>query len=442
MKWLRGLAAASKGLSRAAVTGDVELPASVKEGIGKSFGEALTAEQVVGRILEQVKARGDAAIREYSKKLDGIRVTGLEVPHQEMEEAVQQIPPDLRRALTVASRRIFSFHLARKPQVGVSLDPEGVGAMAQPLARAGVYAPGGRARYPSTVLMTVLPAKAAGVPEVVLCTPPGKDGRVPAATLAAAHIAGADRVFRIGGAQAIAAMAYGTKSVPRVDKVCGPGNIFVMLAKRAVFGAVDIDGLQGPSELAVVADDSADPYQCAADLLAQGEHDPLAGAVLIATSAAIAQRVVEEVENQLVILSRTAIAAEAVRERGIVAVVADIDEAVELVNIYAPEHVSLAVRDAMSYVPKVRNAGCIFVGQQCAPAIGDFVAGPSHVLPTGGTARFASPLTTTDFIKATSVIAVQNVSPDIAGVARTIAQYEGLDGHARSVELRTPVDER
>jgi len=314
--------------------------------------------------------------------------------------------------------------------------------MVLPLARAGVYAPGGRARYPSTVLMTVLPAKAAGTGEVVLCTPPGKDGKVPAATLAAAHIAGADRVFRIGGAQAIAAMAYGTESVPRVDKVCGPGNIFVMLAKRAVFGVVDIDGLQGPSELAIVADDSADPYKCAADLLAQGEHDPLASAVLITTSAEMARQVADEVENQLVILSRTAIAAEAVKERGMVAVVADMDEAVEVVNVFAPEHVSLAVRDAMSYVPKVRNAGCIFVGQQCAPAIGDFVAGPSHVLPTGGTARFASPLTTADFLKTTSVIAIRNVSSDMAGVAETIARFEGLDGHARSVALRTPADER
>ena len=240
--------------------------------------------------------------------------------------------------------------------------------------------------------MTVVPARAAGVKEVVLCTPPGKDGRIPAATLVAAALAKVDRVFKIGGAQAIAAMAYGTETVPIVDKICGPGNIFVTLAKKAVFGAVDIDGLQGPSELVVVADDSANPAFCAADLLAQGEHDPLARAVLITTSARVASLVEQEISAQMKLLSRGGILADSVLQKGILAVVDSPEQAIELVNLYAPEHASLAVSDAKPYLDGIRNAGCIFVGGETPPAAGDFVAGPSHVLPTGGTARFGSPL--------------------------------------------------
>jgi histidinol dehydrogenase len=291
--------------------------------------------------------------------------------------------------------------------------------------------------------MTVLPARAAGVGEVVLCTPPDKEGEIPASTLVAADMAKVERVFKIGGAQAIAAMAFGTESVPRVDKICGPGNVLVMLAKKMVYGLVDIDGLQGPSELVIVADDSAIPEFCAADLLAQGEHDPLASTVLITTSAGMAELVQEEIENQAKTLKRQGILAESVLERGMVAVVGEMDEAIELVNLYAPEHASLMIRDSDSYVSRIRNAGCIFVGNGCPPAVGDFVAGPSHVLPTSGTARFAGPLGVSDFLKTTSVIALpQGVSEEMGTAACTIAEAEGFDAHCRSVELRMRRNER
>ncbi|MQY55387.1 MAG: histidinol dehydrogenase, partial [Dehalococcoidia bacterium] len=313
----------------------------------------------------------------------------------------------------------------------------GLGQIVRPLERVGIYVPGGTACYPSTVLMTAIPARVAGVEEIILTTPPGEGGEVPKATLVAADIADVDRVFKVGGAQAIAALAYGTESIPRVDKVCGPGGLFVTLAKRMVYGAVDIDGLYGPTETVILADDSATPAHCAADLLAQAEHDLLATAILITTSSRLAQEVDREVARQLEGLERVQIAHRSLEERGHIIVVADMEQAIELINLYAPEHLSLMVRDASSYIEKIRNAGAIFIGENSPEVLGDYVAGPSHVMPTGGTARFSSPLGVSDFLKLTSIVSLSDGDLQKLGpAAATIARVEGLTAHARAAELR------
>jgi len=285
--------------------------------------------------------------------------------------------------------------------------------------------------------MTAIPAKVAGVKEVVLVTPPKSNGAVSPLTLVAADIAGVDRIFGIGGAQAIAALAFGTESIPRVDKICGPGNVFVVLAKKLVYGVVGIDGLQGPSEVLIIADEMANPRYCALDLLAQAEHDPLASAILITTSHQLADEVATEVEQQLKGLERQAIAAESLENRGMIAVVSSVDEAIELANIYAPEHLSLMVDKAEAYIGKVYNAGCIFVGEKSTVVLGDYVAGPSHVLPTGGTARFSSPLNITDFIKFINLVSLDEASLGKLGqAASAIARAEGFEAHARAIEER------
>jgi histidinol dehydrogenase len=288
--------------------------------------------------------------------------------------------------------------------------------------------------------MTAIPARVAGVNEVILVTPPSLNGTVPPATLVAADIAGVDRVFCVGGAQAIAALAFGTESIPKVDKICGPGNVFVVLAKKMVYGIVDIDGLQGPSEVLIVADETATPEYCAADLLAQAEHDPLASVILITTSQPFADEVNREVTQQLEGLSRRAIAAESL-SKGIIAVVASIDEAIELANLYAPEHLNLMIKGAASCVDRISNAGCVFVGENSTVVLGDYVAGPSHVLPTGGTARFSSPLNISDFIKFINVVAVDEADlKQLGQAASIIAKAEGFDAHARAVEKRLKAD--
>ncbi|MEW6033344.1 MAG: histidinol dehydrogenase [Chloroflexota bacterium] len=443
MKLVRGMDAARAALAREPGSEPLEVPPGIREGIRRVFGQELTVEQVVLHVLDDVGQRGDAAVIEYCKKFDGVDLTSLEVSEVEFGAARRGVSDELVAALEYAAKRIYDFHLSRKGEVGLRLDAQGVGYMIQPLGRVGVYVPGGRACYPSTVLMTALPAHAAGVSEVVMCTPPGRGGHVPAPTLMAARIARVDRVFKIGGAQAIAAMAFGTESVPGVDKVCGPGNVFVTLAKKAVYGVVDIDGLQGPSELVVVADDSAEPAFCAIDLLAQGEHDPMARVVLIATSEEMAHLVEGEVRRQMKAVGRHSILARSVVQNGMVVVVDGPEQAIELVNLYAPEHVLLMVRDADTYLPRIRNAGCIYVGAGTPPAIGDFVAGPSHVLPTGGTARFGSPLGTSAFLKVTSVVAMsQGIPPEMASAARAVAEAEGFEAHRRSVQLRTEGHDR
>jgi histidinol dehydrogenase len=359
------------------------------------------------------------------------------VGRQEIASAYDEVSPELVAALKLAAERIRAFHGEQKSSLGRGFSSQGVGQLVRPLERVGVYAPGGIAPYPSTVLMTAVPARVAGVGEVILATAPKDGGTVPAPTLVAADIAGVSRVFRVGGAQAIAALALGTKTIPRVDKICGPGNIFVVIAKKLLYGEVDIDGLQGPSEVFIIADGEADPEYCAADLLAQAEHDPLAQVVLVTTSQPLASEVNREIERQMEDLPRSATAAESLKDRGKIVVVASIEEAIVLANLYAPEHLCLMVEQAGAYVDRISNAGCIFVGGRSTVALGDYVAGPSHVLPTGGTARYGSPLNVADFIKFMSLIDFEAADlRELGRAAVTIARAEGFEAHARAVEKR------
>lgn len=393
-------------------------------------------ERTVRQIIDTVRQQGDAALIDYTEKFDGVRLTSLEITSEQIAAAYDVLDTGLVSALKLAAERIRDFHTAQKDIIWGGFSKL-ASVQLRPLSRVGLYAPGGPAGYPSTVLMTAVPARLAGVSEVILTTPPGSDGTVAAMTLVAADIAQVDRVFAIGGAQAIAALAYGTQSIPRVDKICGPGNIFVVLAKKLVYGAVGIDGLQGPSEVIIIADETADIDYIAADLLAQAEHDPLATAILITTSRNVADEVNREVDRQLADLSRREIVNESLESRGLIALVGGIDEAIELANLYAPEHLCLMVDKAESYIDKIVNAGCVFVGQQSSVALGDYIAGPSHVLPTGGTARFSSPLNVIDFIKFTNVVNIDEAgSKELGEAARTIAGAEGFQAHARAVEKR------
>ncbi len=389
----------------------------------------------VRRIVEDVRTGGDSALLRYTRTIDGVELSRLEVDRGEIAQARTRISAELLSALTLAADRIRGFHVAQRKRVGLEFTEGGMGFLARPLERVGIYVPGGKAAYPSTVLMTAIPARAAGVREVVMATPPAADGTVPAATLAAADIAGVDRVFKIGGAQAIAALAYGTESVPRVDKICGPGNIFVTLAKKEVYGTVAIDGLHGPTETVVLADQSADPAHCASDLLAQAEHDEMATALLVTTSAELAERVDGEVERQIAGLERRDIARQSLERNGAIIIVPGIDDALELVNQYAPEHLCLAMKDARACLGRIRNAGGIFI--HAPEALGDYTAGPSHVMPTGGTARFGSPLSVLDFLKVSILVdAGDSALKELGPAAATIARAEGLTAHARSIELR------
>ena len=416
------------------VPGQDKVPVWLRQRIKASFGEELTPQQVVDRIISDVQQRGDDALFDYSLRLDGVKLDRLEVQSEEIAQAYKQVDDQLLEALKLAAERIKRYHRYRKRKLELK---DGVGRIVRPLARVGVYAPGGTAVYPSTVLMTAIPARAAGVNEIILATPPRAGGALPAATLVAADLARVNRIFKIGGAQAIAALALGTQSVPRVDKICGPGNLFVMLAKKQLYGQVDIDGLAGPSEIVILADDSASPALCAADLIAQAEHDALAWAVLVTNSLKLAQAVAKEVDRQLATLERADIIRRCLESSGWLLVVDKMEKAVELVNLYAPEHLCLAVRDAWYFVDMIKNAGAIFVGQASAQALGDYIAGPSHVLPTGGTARFSSPLGVEHFVKTSSLIAldddtVQSLVPPAVAMARA----EGLTAHARALEMR------
>lgn len=436
MKVVRGFARARKLLTRPSGTRSYRTPLAVRRRIEATFGTALSAEQMVKRILNDVRRKGDAALREYTLKLDKVSLKSLEVSREEWGE-VGKVEKNVLRALEEAAGRVRSFYQLAREHGPKEFRQDGLGQLVRPLERVGLYVPGGTASYPSTVLMMAVPARIAGVSEVLLTTPPDKSGRVPASTLAAARIAGVDRVFKLGGAQAIAALAFGTETVPRVDKICGPGNVFVVIAKRMVYGQVAIDGLQGPSEVVIIADEKAQPSLCAAELLAQAEHDIMASAILITTSSHLAQSVVEEVHRQSGKLGRRTIAAQSLKDNGRIVIVADIGEAVELVALYAPEHLCLMVQGAEEWVPKIRNAGAIFVGD-CSPvAIGDYIAGPSHVLPTGGTARFSSPLGIADFLRISHLVAFSEEQFGRLGpVARTLADAEGLEAHGQTVALR------
>ena len=399
--------------------------------------EDATPWQIVERIITEVRTRGDEALMDYARQFDGGAPDSLEVKREEIISAPSRISPELLDALNLAARRIRDFHLNHMRNSWIDFDEGGLGQWIRPLEKVGLYVPGGTASYPSTLLMSAIPARIAGVKEIVVVTP-SKGGQIPPATLAAADIARVDRVFGVGGAQAIAALAFGTKSIPRVDKICGPGNIFVQMAKKMVYGTVDIDGIYGPTETVVLADETADPAICAADLLSQAEHDPLATAILITTSPELALKVKEEVEHQLTDLERREIAAASLEKNGGIVVVRDMEQAANLVNDYAPEHLLLMVRDAWSHMDKLKNAGGIFIGESSPEVIGDYVAGPSHIMPTGGAARYGSPVTVDDFLKVTSVVAVNSETFDkIAPAAVTIARAEGLEGHARAVEIRS-----
>ena len=413
----------------------IDSPA-LRQRIKAVFGTEMSPEQAVVQIIDDVRSMGDAALFSYTLKIDRAKLSSLEVTKKQIKNAYREVDKELLSALKFAAKRISSFHQKQKDRIWSLTAKEDFGHL-RPIERIGAYAPGGTASYPSTVLMTAIPARIAGVKEVILATPPRVDGTVPAATLVAADIAGVDRTFSVGGAQAIAALAFGTDSIPKVDKICGPGNIFVVLAKKLVYGAVAIDSLPGPSEVLIIADANADPAYCAADLLAQGEHDPLAAAILVTDSRKLAEEVAEEVERQLKSLKRRDIAAESLQNQGLIAVVADIAEAIELANLYAPEHLSLMVKSADAYVERITNAGCIFIGNSSSVVLGDYAAGPSHVLPTSATARFSSALNIIDFVKLINVVDVNKAAlKKLAKSAAVIARAEGFEAHARAVEKR------
>jgi histidinol dehydrogenase len=414
-----------------------EGPPWLMERIAETFGKPMSLQEVVEQVLSEVRTRGDRALLDFEWRLDGVKLKRLEVSKKEMAKCHSDVDAGLASALELAAERIRSFHVKCKRQSWVDFGEGGLGQWVRPLERVGVYVPGGKASYPSTLLMTAIPARVAGVREIIVTSPPGPDGEVSPMTLLAAEIAGVDRVFKVGGAQAVAAMAFGTRTIPKVDKICGPGNIFVQLAKKMVYGTVGIDGFFGPTETIVVADDSADPAFCAADLLAQAEHDAMASAILITTSASLADAVSREVDQQVASLGRCSVIRESLNDKGGIVVVPDMETALGLVNDYAPEHVSLMVKDAWTWAEKVRNAGGVFIGDDSAEVVGDYVAGPSHVMPTGGTAHFSSPVTLDDFLKVTSVVAINRKTlGKIGPAAATIARAEGLDAHSQAVEVR------
>lgn len=409
-----------------------------KDGIRRVFGTDLSADEVVARILRDVRDEGDAAVMRYAAAFDGAAPAQLEVPKAEWEKAARAIDPRLLEAMHVAAQRIRAFHQRQVRTSWLEWDELGaLGQVVRPLERVGIYTPGGTAVYPSSLLMTAIPARVAGVDEIVVCSPAGTDGELSPLILAAAHVAGVDRVFRIGGVQAIAAMAYGTSTVPHVDKIYGPGNIFVVLAKQQVYGMVAIDQLPGPTETLVVADDSADPTLVAADLIAQAEHDPMASAILLTTSRSLAETVLQEIPTQLATLDRSEIASESLAANGMIAVVPDVATAISLANAYAPEHLCLLLRDPWGAIGLVKHAGGIFVGEDSPEALGDYTTGPSHVMPTGGTARFFSPINVAEFTKVISVAAANRRAIEELGPATiALARAEGLTGHARAIELR------
>ena len=415
-----------------------ELSPRMREGVRSVFGEDLSADEVVTRILHEVRARGDEALREYTRKIDGVELEGIRVSDTEFAEALDSVPADVQEALRFAAERIRLFHEKQHIDSWIDFGPDGgLGQLVRPLDRVGVYAPGGTAPYPSSLLMTAIPARVAGVKDVIVCAPPERSGGVAPITVVAAHIAGVKDLYKIGGAQAIGAMAYGTESVQRVDKILGPGNIFVVLAKRQVYGSVDIDALPGPTETMVLADDSASVELCAADMLAQAEHDPMASAILVTTSEALGNEVAAEIERQLPALERQAVARESLERNGAIVVAETLEAAFGIANDYAPEHLCLLIEAPWDHIASVRHAGGIFIGEASPEVIGDYTAGPSHVMPTGGTARFSSPVNIGDFLKVISVIGLNETGLRQVGPnAAVIARAEGLTAHAAAVERR------
>jgi histidinol dehydrogenase len=430
-----------------------EVPESVRAGIRRVFGEVLTPEQAVARILTDVRGRGDEALRDWTRRIDGLTLDDFRVPIEAMAAAYASLPSDLAEALNLAVERVRDFH-ARQPISSWTTTEMGgtLGQRVVPLRRVGVYVPGGTAPLPSSLLMAVIPARVAGVDEVIVCTPPGRDGRVPDVTLAAAYVIGVNQLFRLGGAQAIGALAYGTESVERVDKIVGAGGLFTTIAKRQVYGIVGLDGLYGPTETVIVADDSANPAWVAADLLAQAEHDVLATAILLTPSRSLAEAVQAEVARQMESLgrqetgffpknpvskARTDIIAASLAGQGGIVLTPDLDTAIRLADEFAPEHLCLSVREPEMWAGRVRNAGGLFLGEHSFEVLGDYVAGPSHIMPTGGTARFSSPVNVLDFVKIVNVIGLDaETAARISPAAAQIAGAESLTAHAAAAIAR------
>ena len=418
----------------------IQYPKTVEEVLTRSvqsFSDEY--EDTVRGILRDVRQRGDEAVSDYTERFDGVRPQPLEVSNEEWQAACDRVDPSLRETMLLAKQNIETFHRAQK-HVGFEIKKRGgivLGQRYTPIERVGMYVPGGTASYPSTVLMNAVPAKLAGVSELIMVTPPAKDGTVRDEILYAAKIAGVDRIFKCGGAQAIGALAYGTATIPKVDKIVGPGNIFVAIAKKEVFGTVSIDMVAGPSEILIVADKTASPRYLAADLLSQAEHDRLAAAVLVTDSLPLAEEVQKEVERQLSLLPRREIATASIEGQSRIIVTETVQRAVEIASAIAPEHLELAVEDPFALLPAVKHAGSIFLGKYTPESLGDYLAGPNHTLPTGGSARFSSPLSVDDFVKKSSYLyyteeALAEVAPRVAQFART----EGLEAHARAALIR------
>lgn len=398
-------------------------------------------ESAVAEIIETVKKGGDEALFSYTEKFDHCKMDAahIRVTREEIDEAYQKVDADFVEVMKKSAANIRAFHEKQLRNSWFDPKPDGtiLGMKILPIAIAGVYVPGGKAAYPSSVLMNVLPAKVAGVERIIMTTPPGADGKVNPGTLVAAHIAGVDEIYKVGGAQAIAAMAFGTQSIPKVDKITGPGNIFVALAKKACFGYVSIDSIAGPSEILVIADETANPRYVAADLLSQAEHDELASAILITTSKALADQVSVEVDRFVANLSRREIIEKSLNNYGYILLVDSLDEAADTANEIASEHLEILTKDPFAMMTKIRNAGAIFLGEYSSEPLGDYFAGPNHVLPTNGTARFFSPLNVDDFLKKTSIIsysrpALEKIHQDI----ECFAENEGLTAHANSIRVR------
>lgn len=436
---LTGVEAGREKVKRARMIEDKPLPPALTLRMRSVFGADLKPDQAVAQIIADVRARGDAALVDWTRRVDGVDLASGAVSPLEMQAALDETPSVVREALEVAAARVRAFHEKQKPRSWLEWSADGgaLGQIVQPLERVGIYVPGGNAPLPSSLLMEAIPAQVAGVREIVVATPPTHDGHISPVILAAAQMLRIDQVFALGGAQAVAALAYGTETVPRVDKIVGAGGLFTTLAKRQVFGVVGIDGLYGPTETLLVADESANPAFVAADLIAQAEHDVMATSLLMTVSENLAAATCQAISEQMATLTRREIIRRSLASQGAIIVVSTLEEAIELANAFAPEHLCLLVKDPWSIVPLIRNAGGIFVGERTTEALGDYVLGPSHVMPTMGTARYASPLNVNDFVKITSLM---HVSPAearaLSSPAHILAEAEGLTGHARAVTIR------
>ena len=436
MKLISGYNNAKHLLDRRKAGVNCQVNTALKIRLKTMFGVE-TPEEAVSLIISQVRQRGDEGLQELSLLIDGIKPVSLKASNTDIKQAYDDLNQDVKVALELAAGQIRQFHDAQRKAIPERIEVNDCCQISRPLERVGVYAPGGTACYPSSVLMTAIPARCAGVNQVVLATPPGKDGKIPGLMLAAAAVAGVDEVYVAGGAQAIAALAYGTNTIRAVDKICGPGNIFVMLAKKQVFGAVDIDGLQGPSEVMIIAGDSSSQDNTVNEILAQAEHDMMAQSILVTTSASFAEQVNCRLENAVSQLSRSQITGSSLEAAGLIAVVDSFEEAVQLADMYAPEHLVVDLPDQVVDYTVFKNAGCIFAGCQPTVVMGDYVSGPSHALPTGGSARFSSPLNVADFIRYYNVVNVTRSALEKLGPAASVlARAEGLTAHARAVECR------